>query len=90
MNKSAREIGKIQFTNGNRLTLFVDHNSNTGEVYAYQQLDGKRPSKVSGRNLKPFLAELDEVMNENEATWVGGRPTDHTALDALTAAAFSG
>lgn len=83
INKSASRIGTIEFTNGNRLTLHVGGNSNTGETIVWQQLEGQRASRITGRNLAPFLAELDEILNEGEGTWAEGR--NDAALDALIA-----
>lgn len=87
INKSASQIGTVEFTNGNRLTLHVGANSNTGDLIVWQQLDGQRASRITGKNLGPFLDEIEEIMNEGEATWAAGR--NDAALDALVAAVRS-
>ncbi len=80
-NKSATLIGTVVFDNGNRNTIHVGLNHNTGETIVWQQQEGKRSSRITGRNIEPFLSEIDHVLCEGEAHWDG--EVNRAALEAL-------
>jgi hypothetical protein len=69
-DKSATEIGVIRFQNGNVTTLHAGTNSNTGETIIWQQVEGRRASRVTGRNIPKLAAELNFVLVEGQAAWV--------------------
>lgn len=71
INKSAAKIGTIEWENGNRVDLHAGTNHNTGEQILWQQVHGRRASRITGQNIALLLAELDEVLNEGRAKWVG-------------------
>jgi len=83
INLSARQIGTVEFRNGNQNTLHLGSNRNTGERIVWQQVRGRRPARVTGRNVGRLVAELRRLLADGEARWVEG--PDQVALDALLA-----
>jgi hypothetical protein len=81
IHKSATEIGTVEFKNGNRNTLYLGHNRSTGERIVWQQVAGRRSQRVTGRNIGKFAEELNHVLNEGEAKWIGG--VNDAALNVL-------
>lgn len=81
INKSASLIGTIEFKNGNRNTIYIGANKNTGETIVWQQVTGRRASRVTGKNITKFVETLEFVTCEGEARWVGAR--NDAALDCL-------
>ncbi len=81
INKSASLIGTIEFKNGNRNTIYIGHNHNTGETIVWQQVAGRRSQRITGKNITKFAAELDSTMNEGDAKWIGER--NDSALNCL-------
>lgn len=71
IHKSAAKIGTIEFANGKRNALFVGSNSNTGETILWQQVQGRRAQRVTGRNIANLVAELVECLRTGEAKWIG-------------------
>jgi hypothetical protein len=81
VNKSASLIGTLVFVNGNRNTLHIGTNSNTGETIVWQQVTGRRSSRLTGKNIAAFAAELTAALGRNEASWEG--TVNNAALTAL-------
>lgn len=79
INKSATFIGTLKFKNGNQTRLFVGSNHNTGETIVWQQTlyNGKwgKDHRVTGRNIRPLMEEVNFVLKEGEAVW-SERPTE--------------
>lgn len=86
INKSASKIGTIEFKNGNQTTLWIGTNSNTGETILWQVMKEPlglvgRSKRITGRNLGKLATELNFVLCEGEAKWIGER--NDAALDGL-------
>lgn len=81
INKSATKIGTVVFNNGNRNTLYIGANRNTGETIVWQKLEGSRSKRVTGKNIAKLADELDFFLNEGMAHWEG--TINHAALDIL-------
>jgi hypothetical protein len=75
INKSSTLAGIIRFNNGNRTRIHVGANGNTSEIIIWQELmaagsNAWKPAKrITGRNLRLFVEELNFVLNEGEACW---------------------
>jgi hypothetical protein len=67
--KSATKIGAIKWTKGARVDLWIGTNSNTGETIVWQQVQNRRASRVTGRNITKLRSELDHALNEGECSW---------------------
>ena len=55
--------------NGAHLHLYISTNSNTGGSIVWQELDGNRPSRVTGRNIKRLGAEIRDALKTGECYW---------------------
>ena len=83
INKSATHIGKIHWLKtGNILDLWIGDNSNTGETIVWQKVEGKRDTRVTGKNIAKLAQELNVAMNEGDGVWL---ERNDAALDALKA-----
>lgn len=71
INKSATKIGTLVFPNGNRNSLFVGSNRNTGETIVWQKVVGRKPSRVTGGNIAKLVGEADELLKSGGAAWEG-------------------
>ena len=81
INKSATKIGTIEFKNGNRNTIYIGANRNTGASIVWQQVAGRRATRHTGKNINKLATELNVALNEGEVCWFGDR--NDAALDHL-------
>lgn len=80
-NKSATRIGVLIFENGNRTTLDIGINRNTGATIVWQNTPGQREARTTGRNIARLLAELKDALLSGEVRWEDGCNT--LALNAM-------
>lgn len=83
VNKSASKIGTVEFANGNRTTIWIGANSNTGETIVWHACNGGRARRCTGENITHLATDLDAALNEDGAKWVG--EVNDAALDCLAA-----
>ena len=71
INKSAARVGTLVFDNGNRNTIYLGTNRNTGSDIVWQHVAGRRAKKMTGRNIPLLFAEIREIVGTGEGHWEG-------------------
>lgn len=80
INKSASLVGHLIWNNGNTLSIWTDCNGNTGEPILWQEYE-LGTNRFTGKNIRKFMVELNDALNEGELKWVG--EVNDAALNAL-------